>query len=63
MLQGLVPAKTWFGAYLEKPNTYALLGCTVAPGFDFEDFELGKKAELLELFPEHKEIIEKLSHT
>jgi predicted cupin superfamily sugar epimerase len=42
----------WFGAYLEGPaNGYALVGCTVAPGFDFADFELARRDILLSSFP------------
>jgi arsenate reductase (glutaredoxin) len=37
--QGIVPAQTWFGSRLVEPNGYALVGCTVSPGFDFSDFE------------------------
>lgn len=38
--QGVVPAGCWFGSSLRQPETFALVGCTVAPGFDFADFEL-----------------------
>ena len=37
--QGTIPKNCWFGAKVTKPNSYALVSCTVAPGFDFEDFE------------------------
>jgi len=40
---------------------YSLVGCTVAPGFDFSDFRLGDRRELIERYPEHKTIIEKLT--
>lgn len=53
----MVPAGSWFGARVAEGDSYSLLGCTVAPGFDFEDFELPKRAELLELFPQHGELI------
>lgn len=38
--QYVVPAGTWFGAYLPEGSQYAFVGCTVSPGFDFNDFEL-----------------------
>ena len=38
--QYVVPANRWFGAYLPEGSDYALVGCTVSPGFDFKDFEL-----------------------
>jgi predicted cupin superfamily sugar epimerase len=40
---------------------FALVGCTVAPGFDFCDFELGKREELVRLFPQHRDWIERLT--
>jgi predicted cupin superfamily sugar epimerase len=39
------------------PHGFSLCGCTVAPGFDFSDFELPARAELLRLFPEHAELV------
>jgi predicted cupin superfamily sugar epimerase len=48
-LQHAVAAGTWFGA--ETTGEYSLVGCTVAPGFDFADFELGRREELLARFP------------
>jgi predicted cupin superfamily sugar epimerase len=59
-LQHVIPAGTWFGAYPEEASDYCLIGCTVAPGFDFADFEVGAKADLLAQFPQAKEVIEKL---
>lgn len=60
-LQVLVPAGCWFGAMLEKPDSYALCGCTVAPGFDFADFEMALQESLLNEFPEHRDIILQLT--
>jgi uncharacterized protein len=57
--QGLVPAGAWFAS--ETLGDYALVGCTVSPGFDFQDFELAKRDELSQLFPAHREIIERLT--
>lgn len=59
--QAVVPAGFWFGAEVSDAESFALVGCTVAPGFDFSDFELGKRRELLTLYPQHKAIIEKLT--
>lgn len=59
--QCVVPAGNWFGSCLERPNTYALVGCTVAPGFDFADFEMARRSDLLTEYPRHKDIIEKLT--
>ncbi len=46
-LQVLLPAGVWFGSRLVAGGTYALMGTTVAPGFDFADFERGNRAALL----------------
>ena len=58
--QYVVPANNWFGAYLPENSEYAFTGCTVAPAFDFKDFEMGNKEKLLQEFPEAKVMIEKL---
>jgi predicted cupin superfamily sugar epimerase len=58
-LQHAVPAGAWFGA--EPVADFALVGCTVAPGFDFADFELGKRNALVEEFPLAREAIVRLT--
>jgi predicted cupin superfamily sugar epimerase len=60
-LQALVPAGRWFGAELAAGASDALVSCTVAPGFDFADFELGERAALLALYPMHQALIERLT--
>lgn len=50
-LQKAVAAGRWFGARPRRGAGWCLAGCTVAPGFDFADFELGVRSELLSLFP------------
>lgn len=57
--QVVVPAGVWFGAEVVDGGTYALVGCTVSPGFDFSDFELAKKETMRELFPNHGPFVEK----
>ncbi|MGD9642439.1 MAG: cupin domain-containing protein [Elusimicrobiales bacterium] len=59
--QHAVPAGCWFGAYPAPGTKYALVGCTVAPGFDFDDFEIGGSAALLKDFPASAELIKKLA--
>lgn len=60
--QAVVPAGCWFGAEpLRGPFT--LVGCTVAPGFDFADFELGGRDQLTALFPQHGELILRMALT
>ncbi len=57
--QLVVPGGNWFAAAVPKPDSYALVGCTVAPGFDFQDFILARRNVLITEFPEHTEVIRK----
>ncbi|MBN2274773.1 MAG: cupin domain-containing protein [Bacteroidales bacterium] len=59
--QYVIPGGTWFAASVEDSNSCTLSGCTVSPGFDFADFELGKRDELLKRFPQHREVITQLT--
>lgn len=52
-----IRAGTWFAAELQNKNSFALLGCTVSPGFEYKDFEMAKHSQLLKQFPQHEEII------
>lgn len=56
--QAMIPANTWFAARVQSGAGYSLASCTVAPGFDFSDFELAKRHELLEQYPNLKNTIE-----
>lgn len=58
--QGVVPAGRWFGARV-LGGTFSLVGCTVAPGFDFADFELAQRDTLLRDFPGHHALIQSLT--
>lgn len=59
--QVVVPSGFWFGAIPEDKESYVLAGCNVAPGFDFDDFEMGRRDMLLKEFPAHADWIERLS--
>ena len=59
--QAKVPAYTWFAARIKNESGYSLISCTVSPGFDFSDFEMAKKDDLLNQFPHLKEAIEKFA--
>lgn len=59
--QAVVPAGAWYGAAVDDPGSWALLGGTVAPGFDFADFELADRAKLLERHPQHRDVIVRLT--
>lgn len=61
VFQAVVPAGVWFASRVEFPNTFSLVGCTVAPGFDFEDFELANREELIKKFPQYSKIITELT--
>lgn len=45
--QLLIPANTWFAAHIPSKQGYALVSCTVSPGFDFDDFELATEEKLI----------------
>ena len=60
-LHYVIKENSWFCAEVEDKKSFSLVGCTVSPGFDFADFELGMKSELLTAFPQHRSIIEKFS--
>jgi uncharacterized protein len=61
LFQIQVRAESWFAATVNDISSYALIGCTVSPGFDYLDFELGDRKKLIERYPQHKSIIEKLT--
>lgn len=61
--QLVAPAGCWFAASVDTPGTFALVGCTVAPGFDFADFELAERQALVEKYPQHAEIITQLTRS
>ena len=59
--QATIPANTWFASNVKQRKGYSLVSCTVAPGFDFADFELASRENLLQEFPHLKEIIQKFT--
>ena len=61
VFQSVVRAGCWFASQVADGKGWALVGCTVAPGFEFEDFEMGKRAELASRYPEHRELIRRLT--
>lgn len=60
-LQVLVPRGIWQGSCLEPGGKFALLGCTVAPGFDYEDYESGIRADLTARYPAFTDLIHRLT--
>jgi predicted cupin superfamily sugar epimerase len=59
-LQAVIPPNTWFAAEIPSATGFALVSCAVAPGFDFAEFEMAKKNELMALYPQHKELLGRL---
>ena len=59
-LQAVIEPESWFAAELPDKQGFSLVGCAVAPAFTFENFELAKKSELLQEFPQHRQLIERL---
>jgi predicted cupin superfamily sugar epimerase len=59
--QAIVPANVWFASRIKHGIGYALVSCTVAPGFDFADFELARRNDLITEFPEYKSVIEEFT--
>ena len=60
--QTVIKAGSWFASAPAPDSEYALVGCTVAPGFDFADFELADKETLAGQYPEHAELIRRLTY-
>ncbi len=59
--QHVVPAGCWFASKPVDENGFAFVGCTVAPGFDFADFEMANKKDLSTAYPDYTEWIDKLT--
>jgi predicted cupin superfamily sugar epimerase len=52
---------TYFAAELMECSEYAFVGCSVSPGFDYADFSIASRSELITLYPEHSKIITRLT--
>ena|SRR3989338_4540954 len=59
--QAIIKANRWFAACVNEPNSYALVGCTVSPGFEFNDFKLAERQTLIQRHPQHKKLITRLT--
>ena len=62
-LQGVVPAGCWFASKVDVPNAFSLVGCTVAPGFDFDGFVMAERETLTQEYPAHATIIKELTRS
>ena len=63
--QATIGAGNWFGAKLleDTPGAFALVGCTLAPGFEFSDFELARRADLTRIYPQHANFIREMTRS
>jgi predicted cupin superfamily sugar epimerase len=57
-----IKAGHWFGSRVAGDGRYGLAGCTVSPGFDFNDFELAEKNILLNQYPQYAELINQMTY-
>lgn len=62
LLSFKIPANTWFASKLKYEKGFALVSCTVAPGFDFADFELAGRDQLHQDYPHLKNIINEFTN-
>jgi predicted cupin superfamily sugar epimerase len=60
-VQVVVPRGVWQGSILEPGGRFALFGCTVAPGFEYADYEGARRRELLARYPEFADLITQLT--
>ncbi len=60
-LQITILRDQWFAARVVEPNSFSLVGCTMAPGFDFHDFELANRKQLISEFPQYSQLIKELT--
>jgi predicted cupin superfamily sugar epimerase len=61
--QQILPAGCWFGAELEPGVPFLLAGCTLAPGFEYADFELGRRGGLKTKYPAQADLIDRLTQS
>jgi uncharacterized protein len=60
LFQFMVPANCWFASEPAPGTDFSLVGCTVAPGFDFADFEMAGGKTMMNEYPQHQSIIQRL---
>lgn len=59
--QLVIAAKSWFASEVNNGGSWSLVGCTVSPGFDFQDFEMAERTRLISVFSDHEELITRLT--
>lgn len=58
--QTVIKAEHWFAAEVAEPKSYSLVGCTVSPGFHYDDFELAEENKLIKLYPHLKGLVSRM---
>lgn len=58
----MIPAGTIFGAAVNEPDYFTIVGCMVSPGFTYEDFEIVDRQQLLKKYPQLRDIILKMTN-
>jgi predicted cupin superfamily sugar epimerase len=61
VFQAVVPAGYWFASQVADRHGWSLVACTVAPGFDFADFEMARREDLVARYPQHSDLIRRLT--
>jgi predicted cupin superfamily sugar epimerase len=61
VFQAIVQAGHWFASHVADWTSWALVGCTVAPGFEFTDFEIAQRTQLIQQYPRHETMIRRLT--
>ena len=59
-MQVIIQPEQWFAAEISSKRGFCLVGCAVGPAFRFENFELAQRDELMKMYPQHSELIEKM---
>jgi predicted cupin superfamily sugar epimerase len=59
----IIPGGTWLGSRIKGSGSYALMGVSIAPGFDPADYSIGKRQALTETYPERKKMITDLTRS
>lgn len=57
--QAVIKSGSWFAASVIDDDSYSLVGCTLSPGFEYRDWEVGYMQTLSRLYPQYKSVIEK----
>ena len=59
--QAVIPHGTWMAAEVNGKENFSLIGCTSAPGFEFDDFQMADRKDLIDISPDNEELINKLT--